>query len=311
MMVCYLSFAIMVMRRSNLDPVARQTCARLNAQQGSPRQALHGGVEHHWHVVATQPEVGSLPKQAWRIRRFAPTASLPPAVTGARDTGCALLPVQPRKPKSEVAHGTRRFIACTDSVTAARSNVAAEMSRAITCTVLFDRTAASNSIEQAKLRDGLRLTRDGPVADDPLAQARLVRGIEAALATANRRDTVPVAATLAVPRRSGGAWLVQVLAVNAATTGLFAGFTGALVMVTEPRLSSPSPAAVQAALNLTPAEAQLAVALASGITLADHAKTRGVSVETVRSHLASIRRKTGSRRQSELVALVASLPRHP
>ena len=148
MMVCYLSFAIMVMRRSNLDPVARQTCARLNAQQGSPRQALHGGVEHHWHVVATQPEVGSLPKQAWRIRRFAPTASLPPAVTGARDTGCALLPVQPRNPKSEVAHGTRRFIACTDSVTAARSNVAAEMSRAITCTVLFDRTAASNSIER-------------------------------------------------------------------------------------------------------------------------------------------------------------------
>ena len=43
-----------------------------------------------------------------------------------------------------VDHGTRRFATLTDSVAAARSNVAAEMFRAITRTVLFDDTAASS-----------------------------------------------------------------------------------------------------------------------------------------------------------------------
>ena len=40
--------------------------------------------------------------------------------------------------------GTRRFTTHTDSVAAARSNVAPEMFRAITRTVLFDHTAASS-----------------------------------------------------------------------------------------------------------------------------------------------------------------------
>jgi len=52
-----------------------------------------------------------------------------------------------------------------------------------------------------------------------------------------------------------------------------------------------------------------AAALAAGATLADHARKRGVSLETVRSQMASIRRKTGCRRQAELVALVASVMR--
>jgi hypothetical protein len=45
-------------------------------------------------------------------------------------------------------HGTRRFATPTDSVAAARSNVAPEMFRAITRTVLFDHTAASSSMNR-------------------------------------------------------------------------------------------------------------------------------------------------------------------
>ncbi len=44
--------------------------------------------------------------------------------------------------------GTRRFVTLTESVAAARSNVAAEMFRAITRTVLFDHTAASSSMKR-------------------------------------------------------------------------------------------------------------------------------------------------------------------
>ena len=45
-------------------------------------------------------------------------------------------------------YGTRRFVTPTDSVPATRSNVAPEMFRAITRTVLFDHTAASSSMNR-------------------------------------------------------------------------------------------------------------------------------------------------------------------
>ena len=48
----------------------------------------------------------------------------------------------------QTGHGTCRFATPTDSVAAARSNVAAEMFRAITRTVLFDHTAASSSMNR-------------------------------------------------------------------------------------------------------------------------------------------------------------------
>ena len=51
-------------------------------------------------------------------------------------------------PIGEGRHGTRRFVTPTYSVAAARSNVAPEMFRAITRTVLFDHPAASNSMNR-------------------------------------------------------------------------------------------------------------------------------------------------------------------
>lgn len=45
-------------------------------------------------------------------------------------------------------HGIRRFTTPTDSFVAARSNVAPEMFRVITRTVLFDHTAASSSMNR-------------------------------------------------------------------------------------------------------------------------------------------------------------------
>ena len=168
--------------------------------------------------------------------------------------------------------------------------------------------ANATLIEQAGQADGLRLTARGPACDDAAAQGHLTRGIEAALAVTMRRRALPDAAPIVVPRRSGGAWVAQVLALSATATGLFAGFIGALVLVSDQsRPSLPRVSTVRAHLGLTPAEAELALALAAGGTIADHARVRRVAVETLRTHLASIRRKTGCRRQAELVACVLSL----
>jgi DNA-binding CsgD family transcriptional regulator len=58
--------------------------------------------------------------------------------------------------------------------------------------------------------------------------------------------------------------------------------------------------------DLTPTEAGLVAALATGSTLEQYAQQRGASVGTARVHLKHVQRKTGARRQSDLVRLVWS-----
>jgi DNA-binding CsgD family transcriptional regulator len=58
------------------------------------------------------------------------------------------------------------------------------------------------------------------------------------------------------------------------------------------------------ALSLTESEAILAEALMNGDTLADFARQREVSKQTLRNQLVGVMRKTGTRRQSELVGLL-------
>ena len=61
------------------------------------------------------------------------------------------------------------------------------------------------------------------------------------------------------------------------------------------------------AFALTDSEARLAEALLNGATLADFAKEREVSKQTLRNQLVGVMRKTGTRRQSELVSLLTRL----
>lgn len=72
-------------------------------------------------------------------------------------------------------------------------------------------------------------------------------------------------------------------------------------------LSQPSsgnclnPADLCELFGLTPAEARLAVALASGASLANYSDGRGISIGTARNQLKQVLSKTGTRGQSELV----------
>ena len=59
--------------------------------------------------------------------------------------------------------------------------------------------------------------------------------------------------------------------------------------------------------RLSPAEAEIAVSLATGAELTEIAGARKVTVNTLRSQIASVMGKTGTRRQAELVALVSKL----
>lgn len=72
-----------------------------------------------------------------------------------------------------------------------------------------------------------------------------------------------------------------------------------------------APEHVRSAFGLSHAEARLVVALVAGRTLADYAGDTGLSPNTVRNHLATVFAKTGTSRQSELVALVIGSLRWP
>jgi DNA-binding CsgD family transcriptional regulator len=72
-----------------------------------------------------------------------------------------------------------------------------------------------------------------------------------------------------------------------------------------------SPITLERIFSLTRAEAKLAVLLAGGVSVTEATHLQGVSITTVRSHLASIFLKTRTTRQAELVRLlnrIAILP---
>lgn len=67
-------------------------------------------------------------------------------------------------------------------------------------------------------------------------------------------------------------------------------------------------ALIRRLFGLTDAEARLAWALVSGESVAEFAAARAVSINTARVQLTSLLRKTMTRRQAELVALLGSIP---
>lgn len=85
--------------------------------------------------------------------------------------------------------------------------------------------------------------------------------------------------------------------------------SGALLFVFDPEASPHVRAElVQRLFGLSEAEAQLAVAICSGLTPEAASVERGTSLNTVRSQLKSIFAKTGTSRQADLVSVLLSSP---
>lgn len=172
----------------------------------------------------------------------------------------------------------------------------------------------------------------------------LNRSAESVIAAADGltvREGVLIAATSEETRALGK------LVAEAAATGAGAGTSpGSAIVLSRPSMSAPLPVLVaplrgqwtlpaerRAAaavfvtdparcatvagrqlielFGLTPAEAQLAVALLAGKRLARIAAERGVQLPTVRNQLRAVLAKTGTGRQAELVRLLATLPAAP
>ncbi|MER8830271.1 helix-turn-helix transcriptional regulator [Mesorhizobium sp. M0938] len=125
------------------------------------------------------------------------------------------------------------------------------------------------------------------------------------LAIAHNQDNRAVR-PIPVPGAKGRpALIVHLLPLRRATHDIFSG-ADILVTATEVSLCAtvPSPHILSGLFDLTPAEARLAVELASGRSVQEAAMEIGIAVKSARTYLERIFRKTGTSRQSQLVALL-------
>jgi DNA-binding CsgD family transcriptional regulator len=83
--------------------------------------------------------------------------------------------------------------------------------------------------------------------------------------------------------------------------------SGLLVLVDPLSRREPTAAVLQQVFSLTPAEARLASGLAKGLDLQEISDLHGVSVGTLRVQLKSVFSKTQTKRQAQLVVLLARL----
>jgi DNA-binding CsgD family transcriptional regulator len=117
-----------------------------------------------------------------------------------------------------------------------------------------------------------------------------------------------VPAIIPITNQSGDRRFLYVVPVTGHGRDVFLA-TAAVVVVVEPDRArlGPLPAFIRQALCLTKREAQIAALIAEGLGLPTIAERLRLGLGTLRNHVKSIFRKTGTRRQAELVALLCAL----
>ncbi len=145
---------------------------------------------------------------------------------------------------------------------------------------------------------------------DPSAHARFLRAIRECchIADGSVGSDPNVQFTIRVDQPTGLPVFLTTVPLTNARLKSWANRPCALVRVHE-QVREIAPEILMSALDLTPAEARLVSALCSGGTLAFAAERLGISLNTAKSQLASVFSKSGTARQSELMALVTVLPR--
>lgn len=104
--------------------------------------------------------------------------------------------------------------------------------------------------------------------------------------------------------------LVIALALRAARSGEVFGATNKALLILHPLHALPvlDPFLLGHAFDLTPAEAQIAAAMAGGARPEDIARRRSVSAQTVRTQVRSVYAKLDVAREADLVRVLAALP---
>jgi DNA-binding CsgD family transcriptional regulator len=162
-----------------------------------------------------------------------------------------------------------------------------------------------NGAASACLGNGLQLRRGRLFAKDAAANAKLQKLFDKLRVTP---DTASFIFDPIVIRQSDAMPLVlQVLPVHPAARTPFLGARALLLLAVAGTKQSHATNTLMEAFGLSRAETRVATEIADGKSTEDIALTLGVSRETVRTQLRAVFSKTGTHRQSELVALLNRL----
>jgi DNA-binding CsgD family transcriptional regulator len=168
--------------------------------------------------------------------------------------------------------------------------------------VLYANAAAEHILSA---QDGLRVSHGMVAAAAPPATRQLGALIARAAGDA------PAGGSLAVPRPSGGRpYAVNVAPCRPHRSGLFPSPARVVLTIVDLNAESgPDREMLRALFGLTAAQAAVAALLARGRDLRDIAMTLGISLFTVRRHLADVMAKTDTNSQPALVYLLSRLAR--
>ena len=170
------------------------------------------------------------------------------------------------------------------------------------------RIVRSNARADRHLGRGLSIAQGQLVASHRAANASLQSLIASAVQSGPAHEASGRGA-IALPRPGKAPLVVRAAPVVGSASDVFQR-AKALVTIVDPsehrELAEPL---LRQAFGLSPAEARLAIELASGCDLQDIADRRGVEIGTVRTQLKAIFAKTSTHRQAELVALLGRMTR--
>jgi DNA-binding CsgD family transcriptional regulator len=168
--------------------------------------------------------------------------------------------------------------------------------------VLIENDSAAHVLA---LEDGIEMRSTGLAAKDQRENAKLQALIKAALES-TRGQSLNGTNFMQISRPSGRQPLsVMTSPLLSAPTGGLSSEAAVACFISDPQADHvPTSEALAKIYELTPAEAEVVQLLAKGLPLDEIAADRGISLNTVRSHLKHIFSKTGTSRQGELLGLV-------
>ena len=203
-----------------------------------------------------------------------------------------------------------RIYAKLNRMTSERDVYAGAVSQLSVATIILDeqgRVLNTNTVARALLEQGDALSLRGERLH--IEGRDINKELQQALANiimAQQSGKASVVRALRVPRPAGGSDLGLVIR-PVPTSQWSEGQSSpcAAVFISDPDLQQPASQQVLGDLfELTPAEANLAILLARGLSLAEVSNAQNISQHTARAQLKSIFAKTGVSRQAELVRLV-------
>ena len=160
-----------------------------------------------------------------------------------------------------------------------------------------------NRPAQRLLGDDFNIVAGCPVARDRASNSRLQRLVASALFAERGGENSCEPAVIA---RAEAPWLLaDAMPVTSFGSDLFNAGRVVLILTDLTRLSVPDETRLSLVYSLTAAEAKLAKTMAGGHGIEAAADSLRVNRETARSQLKAVFAKTNTRRQAELVALVA------